>query len=394
MDSPDGGIRERRHSSRVSFDRSVDTANATARGASAGVALSWIHQLNSMKFDDLVRLSESGDKIAPAIIKAFKNRGSGRNMAEAAKLFNSIPAVHRGSPAEVRSFLVGKDFSHYISKSNAQKAGLSAKQTSLASNIRLEGSAANAARGASNMTLREDVFLSLKNNARAIRSAAFIGAAVSGVAGLAVHGTAVREGRETESDAGRAILAEMFVGGASSAAICTVGAVCPPAGIVFAAFSLGSLAGSLLLGAARQLCPERVTAVGNAMSKAADVVGINAGLRSAGQACSALSHTMPARAASAALKSATCKAAEVADATYVPGFVGRCAGSACSVVAGITSATLKVAKPPVAIRNDIDVGSDAEHAGVNLANFLIFQRTPPRKNTPAMHKCLKTVSSL
>ena len=64
------------------------------------------------------------------------------------------------------------------------------------------------------MTRLEQSGIDLANNAAAIRSAAAVGAVVTGAFAVAEHGQAVLEGRESESEAGKAVLGKAAEGAA------------------------------------------------------------------------------------------------------------------------------------------------------------------------------------
>ena len=277
----------------------------------------------ALTFADLQRLAAAGDKQAAYVVKRLL-RDADRTAAEAAQIFaREVPAIHAGSSAAVRAYLAPRDVSHIQSRANLHSAGAPACEVAAAGNIKLELAAGNRARGRRDMTRLERCGIDLRNSAAAVASAAAAGAAISGALAVAVHGQAVREGRETASEAGRAILCDAASGAACGAGYRALSVLFPAAGTVLAAASLALQARA----AAQWAAPEALARLDAGVRVTASRIGLGAPLDVAVAAAAAERLTL----------------AEALDCTSASACTGALAASTVGAVTAASHATTAAA---------------------------------------------------
>jgi hypothetical protein len=223
------------------------TSGSAARSGTITAEMSRIHaEANAMSFEDL-RAAAKQDPKGPAAdvldrCRTAGCRGDQRNWEETKRMYEKIPVDSRSDPEKMQQFWADKDGSHVISKSNGEALGMSKRELRAARNMEIEESAANRARGSTNMTGTERTINNLKNNLGGIKTAAITGACVAGGISAVVNARAWWRGEKSGSDASQQVAIDTAKGGVTAGAMSTIAVLHPVGAVGVSCFGLYGLA--------------------------------------------------------------------------------------------------------------------------------------------------------
>ena len=206
----------------------------------------------------------------------------------------------------------------------------------------------NRARGSANMTVLERKKIALTNNFGAIKSAAVVGAVVSGGIAAFQHGNAVLEGSATEAEAGRAVLGATVSGGVSAAGFAVISILSPPVGLALGVGLLVSLTTNVAAAGVNYASPEFAASCAGV----ADRCGVTGAISTVSDGVSKTSAYVADKThISTASQFVTSKASSFSDHTRLSTGVGKlsvgCATTGNYVAAGLSRLLFSFRRPLV-----------------------------------------------